>query len=152
MPYAAADARRQLLDDLAAVVDELGIAVTALGEAYEALDEATGDRLEAELFGPVQAAYGRARRTHSEFSARHGLPARSFSPQPSGARPRDARGAIDRAVTLAGQADHELAELQDSMLPVEVGDPELRAGLSEVRRLIGRGTGAARELGRTLGR
>ena len=45
-----------------------------------------------------------------------------------------------------------LATLQDSMLPVEVGDPELRAGLSAVRESIGPLPGRARELLRTLGR
>ena len=45
-----------------------------------------------------------------------------------------------------------LGELQDSMLPIEVGDVELRAGLSEVRELIGGVRVRARELVRTLGR
>jgi hypothetical protein len=35
------------------------------------------------------------------------------------------------------QADADLSTLQDSMLPIEVGDPELRAGLAEVRTLMG---------------
>ncbi len=38
------------------------------------------------------------------------------------------------------------------MLPVEVGDPELRAGLAEVRELVGHLRRDARELVRTLGR
>jgi hypothetical protein len=38
------------------------------------------------------------------------------------------------------------------MLPVEVGDKDLRAGLEEVRRLLGDIRGRARELLRTLGR
>ena len=37
-------------------------------------------------------------------------------------------------------------------MPVEVGDPELRAGLAEVRELVGDLRGRARELVRTLGR
>jgi hypothetical protein len=45
-----------------------------------------------------------------------------------------------------------LAELQDSMAPVEVGDPELRAGLAEVRRALGEMPGAARRVLRVLGR
>jgi hypothetical protein len=45
-----------------------------------------------------------------------------------------------------------LGELQDSMLPVEVGDVELRAGLSEIRELVGGVRGRARELLRVLGR
>ena len=45
-------------------------------------------------------------------------------------------------------------DLQDSMLPVEYGDPELRAGLAEVRELVGE-VHARRALlfkSRTLGR
>ena len=38
------------------------------------------------------------------------------------------------------------------MLPVEVGDPELRAGLAEVRELVSHLRGDARELLRTFGR
>jgi hypothetical protein len=38
------------------------------------------------------------------------------------------------------------------MLPVEVGDPELRAGLGEVRSLLDSVGGRARGLMRTLGR
>ena len=51
-----------------------------------------------------------------------------------------------------GKADGELATLQDSMLPVEVDDPELRAGLEEVRMLLGDLRGRARQFVRTLGR
>ena len=45
-----------------------------------------------------------------------------------------------------------LAAIQDSMLPVEVGDRELRAGIAEARELLGGLRGRARELVRTLGR
>jgi hypothetical protein len=38
------------------------------------------------------------------------------------------------------------------MMPVEVGDPELRAGLSEVRELLSDVRARAREFTRTLGR
>jgi hypothetical protein len=38
------------------------------------------------------------------------------------------------------------------MAPVEVGDPELRAGLSEVRELLGDVSNRAHEFTRTLGR
>ena len=44
---------------------------------------------------------------------------------------------IDSAVDAVGQADTTLATLQDSLLPVEVGDPEVRAALAELRELIG---------------
>jgi hypothetical protein len=42
--------------------------------------------------------------------------------------------------------------LQDSMLPVEFGDADLRAGLESVRTLLGDLRSRARELVRTLGR
>ena len=48
----------------------------------------------------------------------------------------DPRVYVDRAVDAIERADQMLAELQDSMMPVEVGDRELRAGLSETRRAI----------------
>ena len=47
MAYTTAEARQQLLDDLAHAVDEIGVALAALGGAYELLDEHTADRLAA---------------------------------------------------------------------------------------------------------
>jgi hypothetical protein len=152
MAYTTADARQQLLDTMAEATEALGSALAALGEAYEQLDERSGDVLERELFRPVQLAYGRARRTHAAFAERHGLPRRAFEPALPGAPSRRARGFIDDGVDGARRADELLATLQDSMLPVEVGDAELRAGLEEVRSLLGALPARARELERTLGR
>jgi hypothetical protein len=45
-----------------------------------------------------------------------------------------------------------IAELQDSMLPIESGDPELRQGLAEVRELLAELPLGARDFLRTLGR
>ena len=50
------------------------------------------------------------------------------------------------------EADAVLVRLQDSMRPVEVGDAELRAGLAEVRTLLGEVPGRARQVQRLLGR
>jgi hypothetical protein len=152
MAYAISEARQQLLDTLAEAADALGFALACLAEAYEKLDEHNGDRLEEMLFGPVQGAYGRARASHSEFAARHGMPARTFEQQSAGVSPRGAPGFVDQAVGAVAEADQLLAELQDSMLPVEAGDAELRAGLSAVRERLRGLPGAARELLRTLGR
>jgi hypothetical protein len=55
-------------------------------------------------------------------------------------------------VDAVEDADVSLASLQDSMLPVEVGDAELRGGLAEVRELLGDLRGRARDFVRTLGR
>jgi len=152
VPYTTADARQQLLETLAEATDQLAAAVAALSEAYESLDEATAERLEQELFRPVQAAYGRAKRTHAEFASRHSLPERVFTPAVPGAPSRGVRGFLDDAVQAVASADATLSTLQDSMLPVEVGDPELRAGLEDVRSRLGDVRENARELTRTLGR
>ena len=71
MSYSEADARQQLLDALGEATDHLGRALAALGGAYEQLDDAQGERLEEQLFLPVQRAYGRARRTYLEFASRY---------------------------------------------------------------------------------
>jgi hypothetical protein len=137
---------------VAEAADEIGVAVVSLGEAYELLDERTADTLEQELFRPVQMAYGRVKRTHAEFAERHNLPGRVFEPASPGAPSRGVKGFLDDAVGAVGRADSTLAALQDSMLPVEVGDPGLRAGLEDVRNLVGDLRARARELVRTLGR
>jgi hypothetical protein len=152
MTYTTADGRRQVLDALARAVEEIGVALAALGEAYELLDERTADRLEQELFRPVQSAYGRAQRTYAGFAERHDLPGHAFESAPQGAPSTGVKGFVEATVDAAGRADGELAALQDSMLPIEVGDAELRAGLQEVRELLGEVRGRARELMRTLGR
>jgi hypothetical protein len=150
--YTTADGRRQVLDALAAAADQIGMAVAYLGEAYEQLDEYAAERLEEQLFRPVQLAYGRARRVYGEFAERHGLASRTFEvPQPH-VRAHDARGLIDSAVEAVARADGGLGGLQDSMLPIEVGDPQLRAGIEQVRVLLGEVGERARRLERTLGR
>jgi hypothetical protein len=152
MAYVTAEARQQLLDALATATDDIGVALGALGDAYEQLDEASADQLEDALFGPVQVAYGRAKRTHAEFADRHGLPRRTFASPPPGAPSRGVRGFLDQAVGAVVKADAELGALQDSMLPVEVGDAELRAGMSEVRRQLADVAANARHFVSRLGR
>lgn len=152
MTYGSQEARQRLLDTIAEATDLLGAALAALGDAYEQLDEHSADRLEEQLFRPVQAAYGRARRTHTGFAERHNLPTRTFEPAPSGAPSHGVRGFLEMALESVDEADIELAELQDSLMPVEVGDAELRAGLAEVRELIGVLPERARELLRRWGR
>jgi hypothetical protein len=146
------EGRQQLLDTLAQATEEIGVALTALGAAYEQLDEYHGDELEEALFRPVQLAYGRARRTHTAFAGRHGLASRTFEAPPAGLRSTGAQGFIQNAVAAVSRADGALAELQDSLLPVEVGDPQVRKELAELRELIGGVTKRAREVVRTIGR
>ena len=150
--YSTAEARQELLDDVAAATDDLGVALAALGEAYEHLDDTSGDRLEEALFRPVQVAYGRAKRTHAEFAQRVGIPGRTFVQPTPGHPSQGVKGFIDTAVSATTRADDRLGELQDSLRPVDVGDAELRAGLSEVRRLIDGVPARARELTRVIGR
>jgi hypothetical protein len=152
MSYSTADGRRQVLAELERATQSLGIALTALGDAYEWLDEGSGDRMEAGLFRPVQSAYGRAQRTHREFSTRSGIPTIDFPAAGHAGHPGDARAALERAAAAASEADEILVTLQDSLLPVEVGDPELRAGIAAVRESVGPLPGRTRELLRTLGR
>jgi hypothetical protein len=152
MAYVTQEARQELLRDVAAAIDSLGTAIGAFGAAYELLDERTADVLESELFRPVQLAYGRAKKTHSGFAARYRLRDRQFQPRSSGTETSSVDELIERAVTAISEADGTIVELQDSMRPVEVGDPELRAGLAEVRTLIGNLPARARRLQRVVGR
>ncbi len=152
MAYTAEQARKQLLDDLAEAADRLALALACVGEAYDELDERAADALEEQVFRPLQAAYGRARRTHAEFATRYGLPQRRFEPRSAGTHTNDPRVYLERTIEAAEQADHGIAEIQDSMMPVEVGDTELRAGLSQVRSLIAELPGRGRRLLHVLGR
>ena len=152
MAYSTEEARIQLLDDIAHAIDELGVALAALGAAYELLDERTADQLEAELFRPVQVAYGRAQRTHVGFAERNGLPGRKFEPSVAGRVSQGARSFVDTAAEVVEETEHLLTEIQNSMMPVEVGDATLRAGLAEIRELVGplpeRTLGLVRVIGR----
>ena len=65
MAYNTAEARQELLDDVAEATDDIGVALAAVGAAFEQLDDYNADKLEQELFRPIQMAYGRAQRTHS---------------------------------------------------------------------------------------
>jgi hypothetical protein len=152
MAYSSEEARMQILGDLADGIEQLGFALVGLSEAYEALDEDTADRLEEGMFRPVQSAYGRAKRTYSTFAARHGLPDRTFDTPSAGLHSNDPRVYIERAVEAIEAADHRIAELQDSMLPVDVGDTELRAGLSQTRSTIADAPARGRALLRGFGR
>lgn len=152
MALAAVEGRQQLLDTLADATDEIGLALASLGAAYDQLDQHTADALEEELFRPVQLAYGRAKRTHAGFAGRYRLEVHAFQAQSPGLVSVRAKGLIARAVGAVSRADGILATLQDSPLPVELGDVELRAGLADVRKLIGGVPQRARELLRKLGR
>jgi hypothetical protein len=152
MAYSAGEAREQLLEDVAEATDQLALAVAGLGEAYEHLDDQTADLLEEQLFRPAQAAYGRLRRTYLGFAERYGLPQRGFESSSGGMHSADPRVYVERAVEAIERADHGLSELQDSMMPVEVGDRELRDGLTEVRETLSELPARARRVMRAQGR
>ncbi len=152
MTYTTIEARQKILSDMAIATEQIAVSMAALGEAYEQLDEHAADVLEEQLFRPVQQAYGRIQRTYGEFAARSGLPGRSFAPSTPGPQSQSIQTLIDRAVLASGEADQTIAELQDSMLPVEVGDTQLRAGLSQAREALGAVPVRARALTRTVGR
>jgi hypothetical protein len=152
MAYTSTEARQELLDTLAGAIERIGLALADLGAAYEQLDEHNADRLEEELFRPVQVAFGRAKSAHAQFADRHALASRRFEAPPPGIPSTGARGFIDSAVNAVAEADSALSALQDSSLPTEVADTELRAALTDVRELLGGLRQRARELERTLGR
>ena len=152
MAYVTAEARQNLLDEIAGAIDEIARALAELGAAYELLDEHSGDRMEAQLFRPAQSAYGKAKKTHAEFAARYGLPTRAFAQPGSTSASRDARTHLQRAVESIEEAEDLLIDLQDSGMPSEVGDPQLRSGIADVRSLLGELEAQAPQFLRTLGR
>ena len=152
MAYTSAEARQELLDAVADAIEDIGLALADLGAAYEQLDEHNADRLEAELFRPVQVAYGRAKSTHAQFADRQGLTSRPFETASPAIPSTGAKGFIDNAVNAVARADGTLSALQDSSLPTEVGDVELRAALTDIRESLAGIGRRARELERTLGR
>ena len=152
MSYIAREARQELLETVAEAAEDIGAALALVEAAYERLDEGGADRLEEQLFRPLQRALGRARRTHSGFAERHGLEARALSPRQSTHAAAQPRELVEDADDAAADADERLSELQDSMRPVEVGDEALRAGLAEVREALGAVQDHADAFLRTLGR
>jgi hypothetical protein len=152
MAYTSAEARQELVDALAEAIEHIGFALADLGAAYEQLDEHNAEKLETELFAPLKRAYGRAQSTHAKFADSHGLASRRFEAPLPGIPSTGVHAFIGSAVRSVAEADSALSELQDSSLPTEVGDTELRAGLTDVRELLGGVRPRARDLERTLGR
>lgn len=152
MAYSTAEAQQELLDAIGTAADHVGVALVELGEAYEHVDDFTGERLEGELFGPIQKAYGRLKKTHTGFAERHDLPKRTFASATPGHPSQGVKGFVESAVAAAGRADATLVTLQDSLMLVDIGDAELRTGLAEVRRILHEIPGRARLFVRTLGR
>ena len=152
MAYTTQEAREQILDDLRFAIEEITLASECLGLAYELVHGASADRLEEDLFMPVQSALGKAKRTQSGFAGRVGLTAPEPEAVEAGVSSQGPRLLVDRAAEACGEAARAIAELQDSMKPIEAGDAELRSGLAEVRDLVEAMPGRTREFVRVLGR
>ena len=120
MARTAHEDREQILAELAVAIDHIALATACLGAAYELLDEATADRLEAELFRPVQKAYGRAKRTHVQFAARFGLASRPFESPSAGLPSQGVKAFVERSVVAAQEAGLAIAELQDAGVEPQV--------------------------------
>src|SRR5215212_6861229 len=92
------EVRQGVLDTIGESIEQLGAALAALGLAYELLDEHSQDRLEDELFGPVQKGYGRAKKTYADFAARYSLESATFEQPGSSSGSRDLRRFLDTAI------------------------------------------------------
>src|SRR5438874_12991347 len=108
MSYTSVEARQQLLDAFGEAADNLAHALASLGAAYEQLDEQQADRLEEQLFRPIQRAYGRAKRTYAEFAGRYGLSDREFTMPLPGVPSTGVKGFIQNAVDAVERAEREL--------------------------------------------
>ena len=152
MALTRTEAHEQILGDLQSAIEALDLAVACIGEAYEHLDEESQDRLDSTLFRPIQRAYGQAKKTQARFAEQTG--ASTLDPEPAGPglASQGAQSFIEQAVEAAADGDSAISDLQDSMLPIEFGDPELRASLAAIREPLAEVPRAAQEFIRTLGR
>lgn len=152
MAFTTTEARDRIIGDLEAAEEELGLAVACLGEAFELLATGSADRLEDELFRPIQKSYVRTKRTRTGFAQRVAQDTDEPAQKQPGPASQGAKGFVQQAIAATTQADLILSELQDSMMPVEGGDAELRASLSEIREMLSPMRVSAGAFLRTLGR
>jgi hypothetical protein len=150
--YTELEGREGLLDGMERATELIGASLEALTAAYDLVDDQTADRLEENLFAPVQQAYGRSKRTLAGFASRHGLPSRTLNPPEEPPSSAAARELIQSAGRFAFEADQALAGVQDERSFVEVGDKELRSDLAAVRAAIAVVPQQAALMLRTLGR
>jgi len=153
MTYSSHEGYERIFSDSAEAASSLLGAIEPLGTAYEALDEHAADELESQLYGPIGLAAKTLLASVTAFAGRCGEAfERPVAKHFAGGREDGARQHVDAALAFVGEADEILAELQDSLIPVEVGDAPLREGLAATRRTLAPLPQAARELERTLGR
>lgn len=148
MTYTAQEAIEQMRAAVLAASHDLDAALQRLGDAHEMLEERLGERLEEQLFRPVRRASAEARKAYASLAGS----AEREAPPVRGAPSHGAKAFVEEAVEAVRRADAAIAELQDSMLPVEAGDAQLRARLTAVREQLAGVPSAAREFVRVLGR
>jgi len=146
------EAREQLLGAVGQAADQLAEALALLTEAFEQLDDQQAERLEEALFRPVQRAYGRAKRAYGAYAERHEMPAPALAAAPAPVPSIGVKGLVQSAVETVGQVEGELIMLQDSLMLIELGDTDLRAGLAEVRQALASVSEDSRAFLRTFGR
>jgi len=146
------DARAQLVRDLAVEAERLGRALSQLGEVYDHLDETSAQELEGRLFRPLQKAYAVAVRAVRRYAEGHGLEVPDLTSPPPPLPASGVRELIERALEEVEAADAGIAAVQDGELFPEISDPQLRAGLGEVRTALAGCAEAGRALSRGFGR
>ena len=152
MAYTNAQAREQLLAELAAAADEVGLALACLGEATSSSTRPPPSASRTSCSARSRRPTGRRSAPTPNSPAGTGLPEHEFEAARPQVREHDASAIMERAAAAVSRADLALATLQDSMLPVDVGDPPLRAGLEQVRMALADTSRRTREITRTLGR
>lgn len=143
---------REILDELGRATDAAALALACVGEAYEQLTTAPADRLEESVFRPAQSGFTAAKKAYLGYAARAGVDPGGFETPSAGLPSQGVKGFLERAAVAASEAEHVIAELQDSLLPIEFGDPELRAGLSAAREGLARVAPAAKVFLASYGR
>jgi hypothetical protein len=152
MAFTTREAQERIVDELGWAVGQIALASEVFSDAYERLDATTADRLEDELYRPLQRGFGRAKRTLVQFAGRVGLEPQEGEPGDANVARLTLKETIERAVALAADGAQRIAELQDSDMAIAAGDSELRSGLAETRRLLGELSTRAPAFLRTLGR
>ena len=153
MTYDTGEARRALVEELLGAAGDIATAIAYAIAAYDQLDDTSGGRLEEQVFAPLQKALGTLRRAAGGFAARHGDPATSPGSPPAEPHPSQGVAALLESCAAAVRAaDEHLGSLQDSLVLIDLGDADLRAGVSDTRRRLGEVPAALRAFVRTLGR
>src|SRR3954451_14369050 len=96
MAQTMVEARQQILDDLAGALDQLGLAVASLSEAFQQLAVDSADKLEADLYRPVQRAYGRGERNRTQRAERVALQGDPFEPPSAGPSSQGVKELVQR--------------------------------------------------------